>query len=58
MDEIINYFASRRPSVFVESLNNKIDVLKRRCYRTTDLTHNFNHFISISKNIASSCYGV
>ena len=44
MDEIINYFASRRPSVFVEGLNNKINVLKRRCHRTTDLTHIFQPF--------------
>jgi transposase len=29
---ILNYFKSRRNSGFVEGLNNKIKVLKRRCY--------------------------
>ena len=31
-DEIINYFINRLNSGFVEGLNNKIKVLKRRCY--------------------------
>lgn len=31
-DEILNYFISRANSGFVEGLNNKIKVLKRRCY--------------------------
>jgi len=30
--EILNYFADRRSSGFVEGLNNKIKALKRRCY--------------------------
>ena len=30
--EIVNYFAERRSSGFVEGLNNKIKTLKRRCY--------------------------
>ena len=29
---ILNYFKNRRNSDFVEGLNNKIKVLKRRCY--------------------------
>ena len=29
---ILNYFKSRKNSGFVEGLNNKIKVLKRRCY--------------------------
>jgi transposase len=41
VDKIINYFTSRQPSGFVEGLNIKIDVLKRRCYGTTNLTHLF-----------------
>ncbi len=31
-DEITNYFISRQTSGFVEGLNNKIKVIKRRCY--------------------------
>ena len=32
MDEITNYFLGRHNSGFVEGLNNKIKVIKRRCY--------------------------
>ncbi len=32
LDEILNYFIDRLNSGFVEGLNNKIKVLKRRCY--------------------------
>jgi len=32
MDEILNYFVHRYNSGFVEGLNNKVKVLKRRCY--------------------------
>lgn len=32
IDEILNYFINRMNSGFVEGLNNKIKVLKRRCY--------------------------
>lgn len=32
MDEILNYFIHRHSSGFVEGLNNKIKVIKRRCY--------------------------
>ena len=32
MDEILNYFIHRYTSGFVEGLNNKVKVLKRRCY--------------------------
>jgi transposase len=31
LDEITNYFLNRQSSGFVEGLNNKIKVLKRRC---------------------------
>ena len=31
-DEITNYFVRRESSGFVEGMNNKIKVLKRRCY--------------------------
>jgi transposase len=39
MNEITNYFVSRQTSGFVEGFNNKIKVLKRRCYGITNLTH-------------------
>ena len=38
-EEITNYFVDRHTSGFVEGLNNKIKVLKRRCYGITNLTH-------------------
>ncbi len=41
MDEITNYFVSRQTSGFVEGFNNKVKVLKRRCYGITNLTHLF-----------------
>lgn len=41
MDEITNYFLQRHTSGFVEGLNNKIKVLKRRCYGIFNLTHLF-----------------
>lgn len=39
--EIINYFVNRDNSGFVEGLNNKLKVLKRRCYGLFNLTHLF-----------------
>ena len=40
-DEITNFFVARASSGFVEGLNNKIKVLKRRCYGIFNLTHLF-----------------
>ncbi len=40
-DEIINYFVNRYNSGFVEGLNNKLKVLKRRCYGLFNLKHIF-----------------
>ena len=40
-DEITNYFLDRQTSGFVEGFNNKIKVLKRRCYGLFNLTHLF-----------------
>jgi len=40
-EEIINYFANRENSGFVEGLNNKLKVLKRRCYGLFNLKHLF-----------------
>jgi transposase len=39
--EITNYFRGRHSSGFVEGLNNKIKVLKRRCYGLFNLGHLF-----------------
>jgi transposase len=41
MEEITNYFLDRSNSGFVEGLNNKIKVLKRRCYGIFNLSHLF-----------------
>ena len=43
MDEISNYFIQRQSSGFVEGLNNKIKVIKRRCYGIYDLGRLFQH---------------
>jgi transposase len=40
-DQITNYFINRHNSGFVEGLNNKIKVLKRRCYGLLDLDRLF-----------------
>lgn len=39
--EICNYFISRSSSGFVEGFNNKVKVLKRRCYGIFNLKHLF-----------------
>lgn len=36
MNDILNYFVHRHNSGFVEGLNNKVKVLKRRCYGLLD----------------------
>jgi transposase len=41
LDEITNYFVARLTSGFVEGFNNKVKVLKRRCYGITNLKHLF-----------------
>lgn len=41
MQEITNYFIDRWNSGFVEGLNNKIKVLKRRCYGLINIKHIF-----------------
>ena len=40
-EEITNYFIDRASSGFVEGLNNKLKVLKRRCYGIYYLKHLF-----------------
>jgi transposase len=41
MDEITHYFIERQNSGFVEGLNNKIKVIKRRCYGILNIKHLF-----------------
>jgi transposase len=41
LEEITNYFLNRDTSAFVEGFNNKIKVLKRRCYGLFNLQHLF-----------------
>ena len=41
LEEIANYFVTRQTSGFVEGLNNKIKVLKRRCYGIMHIGHLF-----------------
>lgn len=40
-EEILNFFVARRNSGFVEGFNNKLKVLKRRCYGIYNLKHLF-----------------
>ena len=40
-EEITNYFVNRANSGFVEGLNNKLKVLKRRCYGLFNVAHLF-----------------
>ena len=41
MDGVTNYFLNRYNSGFVEGLNNKIKVIKRRCYGILNINHLF-----------------
>ena len=41
LKEIANYFVARENSGFVEGLNNRIKVIKRRCYGLVDKNHLF-----------------
>jgi transposase len=41
LDEITNYFLRRDSSGFVEGFNNKVKILKRRCYGLRNLDHLF-----------------
>jgi len=41
MEEILNYFVDRQTSGFVEGLNNRIKVIKRRCYGIFNPGHLF-----------------
>lgn len=41
LDEIANYFLERQTSGFVEGFNNKLKVIKRRCYGILNVSHLF-----------------
>jgi transposase len=41
LDDIANYFINRHTSGFVEGFNNKLKVIKRRCYGILNVTHLF-----------------
>src|SRR5438876_8081343 len=44
LDDIANYFIDRHTSGFVEGFNNKLKVIKRRCYGILNVTHlGFDH---------------
>jgi len=45
MDIIANYFIARRNSGFVEGFNNKVKVLKRRCYGLSNVTRLFQRLM-------------
>jgi transposase len=48
MEEITNYFIGRQTGGFAEGLNNKIKVIKRRCYGIFNVKHLFQRiFIDI-----------
>ncbi len=49
LEEIVNYFIHLDSSGFVEGLNNKIKVIKRRCYGILNIEHLFQRiFLDIS----------
>ena len=41
LEDITNYFINRQTSGFVEGLNNKLKVIKRRCYGIINIKHLF-----------------
>lgn len=58
IEEISNYFIERQTSGFVEGLNNKIKVIKRRCYGIFNVKHLFQRiFIDIEGYSLFGCHG-
>ena len=45
MDDITNYFLDRQTSGFVEGLNNKIKIIKRRGYGILNVKHLFQRIL-------------
>ena len=57
MQEIANYFVLGENSGFVEGFNNRIKVLKRRCYGITDRVHLFKRIcLDIGTSTLSSVF--
>lgn len=55
MKEIANYFVKRENSGFVEGFNNRIKVLKRRCYGIVDRKHLYQRIsLDLKINLLSS----
>ena len=44
-NQIANYFINRQTSGFVEGFNNKLKVMKRRCYGILNLKHMFQRLV-------------
>jgi transposase len=44
-EEITNYFIKRKSSGFVEGFNNKVKVMKRRCYGIINVAHFFKRLV-------------
>ena len=58
MEEITNYFSERLTGGFVEGLNNKIKVIKRRCYGIFNVRHLFQRiFIDMEGYSLFGCRG-
>jgi transposase len=63
-DEVTNYFIDRQTSGFIEGLNNKIKVIKRRCYGILNLKNFFQRifldlqgyqFFNTNQQLGSGC---
>lgn len=58
MEEITDYFIGRQTGGFAEGLNNKIRVIKRRCYGIFNVKHLFQRiFIDIEGYSLFGCRG-
>src|SRR5215216_2352452 len=58
LDLVANYFISHHTSSFVEGLNNKLKVLKRRCYGLRNVSRLFQRLtLDLWRGIASSAPG-
>lgn len=57
-EQITNYFIRRNNSGFVEGFNNKVKVLKRRCYGLSSATKLFQRLILDTKGLSRFAPGV
>ncbi len=58
MVEVTNYFKQRYNSGFVEGFNNKVKVLKRRCYGLSSATKLFQRLIIDTLGLKRFAFGV